>query len=319
MRAILKHAVQFLLAHVVPEPLPASAFVDGDTYATLAQLFSDVTLTVEISGDGAIAVAAPDDGSVSTVTTADVAAGDSFVHIVDAPVVPGRGGGGQSPPPGISTVVDAIASDPELSTFYELILTSGLDGVLRSNEFTVLAPTNGAFDALDPALLASYRMDGNMVCASLPSTHPNMSSERSAAPSRYKCMIHGWIASRAALPAGSALCQSVTIRPSSALAHAKRLMLLQFRLDRLVGAQYFQPPTKAADFVDGEMYGSLTASVDASVVSFTPPAAYNGATATVVEADIMQDLSVLHKVDGVLNPEGVSLDPNSPPPPLMLP
>ena len=111
----------------------------------------------------------------------------------------------------------------------------------------------------------------------------------------------------------------MTIWLSSALAHPKRLMRLQFRLDQLVGAQYFQPPTKAAEFVDGEMYGSLTASVGASVVSFTPPAAYDGATATVVEADIMQDLSVLHKVDGVLNPEGVSLDPNSPPPPLMLP
>ena len=195
-----------MLAHVVPEPLPASAFVDGDTYATLAQLFSDVTLTVEISGDGAIAVAAPDNGSVSTVTTAGIAAGDSIVHIVDAPVVPGRGGGGQSPPPGISTVVDAIASDPELSTFYELILASGLDGVLRSNEFTVLAPTNGAFDALDPALLASYRMDGNMVCASLPSTNPNMSCERSAAPSRYKCMSHSCVASRAVLSAKKLLC-----------------------------------------------------------------------------------------------------------------
>jgi transforming growth factor-beta-induced protein len=53
-----------------------------------------------------------------------------------------------------SNVLDAARENPELSTFVSLIKQAGLaDFFLCAGPFTVLAPTNDAFDDLDPALL----------------------------------------------------------------------------------------------------------------------------------------------------------------------
>ena len=152
--------VQFLLAHVVAQPLPASALSPGATYATLAQSFNDVSVTV-IEAQGKLAIEAPNAGSVSTIVANDIAAGDSVVHVIDAPVVAGRSTEGSSPPPGITTVLDILAEDPDLATFYQLVQGARLEGVLRSNSLTVLAPTQAAFAAMDQALLQTYLNTGS--------------------------------------------------------------------------------------------------------------------------------------------------------------
>ena len=152
--------VQFLLAHVVAQPLPASALSPGATYATLAQSFNDVSVTV-IEAQGKLAIEASNAGSVSTIVANDIAAGVSVVHVIDAPVVAGRSTEGSSPPPGITTVLDILAEDPDLATFYQLVQGARLEGVLRSNSLTVLAPTQAAFAAMDQALLQTYLNTGS--------------------------------------------------------------------------------------------------------------------------------------------------------------
>lgn len=59
-------------------------------------------------------------------------------------------------------VLDYIRQDPDLSTFEDLLDTAGLQDIfLCAGPFTVLAPTNEAFAAMDPALLAQLRQPAN--------------------------------------------------------------------------------------------------------------------------------------------------------------
>ena len=52
------------------------------------------------------------------------------------------------------TIVEIAQDTPELSTLTDAIIAAGLDGALSSSgPFTVFAPTNAAFNKLDPAVL----------------------------------------------------------------------------------------------------------------------------------------------------------------------
>src|SRR5688572_14206691 len=52
------------------------------------------------------------------------------------------------------TLTDAIAADPNLSTFSGYIKTTGVDVMLSSSKtFTVWAPSNSALATLDPAIV----------------------------------------------------------------------------------------------------------------------------------------------------------------------
>ncbi|MEB3328220.1 MAG: fasciclin domain-containing protein [Candidatus Sericytochromatia bacterium] len=67
-----------------------------------------------------------------------------------------------APPAPPATVVDAALARPEFSTLVTLLRAAGLDTTLRAvGPFTVFAPTNAAFERLDPALVASLTQPAN--------------------------------------------------------------------------------------------------------------------------------------------------------------
>jgi OOP family OmpA-OmpF porin len=67
-----------------------------------------------------------------------------------------------------TTVLDLIRSDPQFSTFASLIDQSGFDDVISGvGQFTVFAPTDGAFESLPADVLAAVRRDPEVLEAVL--------------------------------------------------------------------------------------------------------------------------------------------------------
>ena len=69
----------------------------------------------------------------------------------------------------LGTIVDIAASNPDLSTLVELLTQAGLLETLSGDDgpFTVFAPTNDAFDALDPEALEAVASDPDLLEAIL--------------------------------------------------------------------------------------------------------------------------------------------------------
>jgi uncharacterized surface protein with fasciclin (FAS1) repeats len=119
-----------LLYHVIDGTVPASDVQSFSLVPTLQG--SDVKVTV--------------DGSVflndAEVTTADVAANNGVIHVIDTVLLP----------PG--SITDIAVSDPNFSTLVTALTAADLAGTLDGDgPFTVFAPTNAAFDALPPGTL----------------------------------------------------------------------------------------------------------------------------------------------------------------------
>jgi len=82
------------------------------------------------------------------VVTADVDASNGVVHIVDAVLVPG------SDPKPKNSIVDLAVATPNLSTLVTALKAADLVDTLSGvGPFTVFAPTNAAFAALQPGVL----------------------------------------------------------------------------------------------------------------------------------------------------------------------
>merc|ERR1712195_390415 len=83
----------------------------------------------------------------ATVKTADIAASNGVVHIIDAVLIP--------KPPAGKTIVDLAVATPDLSTLVAALKAGGLVETLSGKgPFTVFAPTNEAFGKLPKATLA---------------------------------------------------------------------------------------------------------------------------------------------------------------------
>jgi uncharacterized surface protein with fasciclin (FAS1) repeats len=66
------------------------------------------------------------------------------------------------------TIVDVAASNPDFSTLVELVTAAGLGETLSGEgPFTVFAPTDEAFEAVDPATLESLGADTDALTAVL--------------------------------------------------------------------------------------------------------------------------------------------------------
>jgi uncharacterized surface protein with fasciclin (FAS1) repeats len=66
----------------------------------------------------------------------------------------------EAPAPEQPTLFEVLAADPQFSTLVGLLRSLGFDGDLaRPGPFTVFAPTNAAFDAMDPDELEELRGD----------------------------------------------------------------------------------------------------------------------------------------------------------------
>jgi len=65
---------------------------------------------------------------------------------------------------GSETIADIVIGNPDFSILEDLLTQAGLLNVLDGDGgFTVFAPTNDAFNALDPATLAALQADPNLL------------------------------------------------------------------------------------------------------------------------------------------------------------
>merc|ERR1711865_1295270 len=87
----------------------------------------------------------------ATVKTADIAASNGVVHIIDAVLIPKAPAG--------KTIVDLAVATADLSTLVAGGLVETLSG---KGPFTVFAPTNEAFAKLPPATLAHLLKPANV-------------------------------------------------------------------------------------------------------------------------------------------------------------
>ena len=139
-----------LLYHVVNATALSTDLEDGQVVTTL--LGEDVTISIM---DGTVMV------NEATVTVADISADNGVVHVIDAVLLP--------PTPEVTpTVADIIANSPDHTVLAAVLDSTDLDVALSgTGPFTVFAPTDAAFDAVDPMTLISLLLDNEALSAIL--------------------------------------------------------------------------------------------------------------------------------------------------------
>lgn len=121
--------------HVLPTRQTAAQLSSGAATRATAYTFdgSPATLTVSTTGGVSLTDAAL---TQATVTTADVAASNGVVHVVNKVLVP----------PGVLNVVQMAQVNPLFSTLVGAVVDANLATTLSgAGPFTVFAPTNQAF------------------------------------------------------------------------------------------------------------------------------------------------------------------------------
>lgn len=119
---------------------------------------------------------------VAEVTTADIMASNGVVHIIDTVLIPDLSAAEEeaaeeeAAPAALpiaeseeaQSIVEIALANPEFSTLVSLVLQAGLaDTLSGEGPFTVFAPTNAAFAALDADTLAAVQADPAMLEAVL--------------------------------------------------------------------------------------------------------------------------------------------------------
>ena len=141
---------EVLLYHVLGFEAFSTDLADGMEVTTLQG--QDVTVT--INADGVFI-------NDAQVTMADIPADNGVVHVIDAVLVPGADE--------TTTVFDIIEGSADHTTLTSVLELSGLDDALSDPEgtFTVFAPTDDAFDAVDSTALAEIVGDPDLLEAVL--------------------------------------------------------------------------------------------------------------------------------------------------------
>ena len=174
------------LAGALSEDGPFTVFAPTDDAfaaidsATLAGILADVhtltaILTLHVHGGNVLAgdlmdqmmvptlngeeltISLTDSGAYvnnALITVTDLVADNGVVHVIDAVLLPAP------PPPPLGTVVDIIVDSPDHETLEAAVIAADLAGTLSGEgPFTVFAPTDDAFAAVDSALLAAVLAD----------------------------------------------------------------------------------------------------------------------------------------------------------------
>lgn len=146
----LEELSDILLYHVVNATAMSTDLADGQMITTM--LGEDVTITIM---DGTVMV------NDATVTVADITADNGVVHVIDAVLLP--------PTPEVTpTVAEIIANSPDHTVLAAVLDSTDLDVALSgTGPFTVFAPTDAAFDAVDPMTLLSLLLDNDALAAVL--------------------------------------------------------------------------------------------------------------------------------------------------------
>ena len=115
--------------------------------------------TVDAANGSALAISNVDGAlfiNESQVTTADIAASNGVIHVIDAVILPEQAavvqddGGAGGTTPALANIVDTAFAAGNFNRLGEALKATGLDTVLMDEKinFTVFAPTDAAFDAL---------------------------------------------------------------------------------------------------------------------------------------------------------------------------
>lgn len=140
--------------HVVTTKAMAADLKNKETLTTL-----DVNQTLTVMLDGKTVTI--DAGSDSAnVTTADIKATNGVVHEVNAVLLPKDF---VAPQCGSGTIADTAVSNTDLTTLVAALGAAGLVDTFNGTDvFTVFAPTDEAFAAVDPDLLACLLLPANV-------------------------------------------------------------------------------------------------------------------------------------------------------------
>ncbi|MBL8348115.1 MAG: fasciclin domain-containing protein [Rubrivivax sp.] len=128
---------KILQYHVLPTKKPASDLVAGGATQATLYTFEGAATTLGLSTTGGVKLT-DEVLTQATVTTADVAASNGVIHVIDKVLVP----------PGVLTVVQMAQLNPTFSVLVEAVVAANLTTTLGGNgPFTVFAPTDAAFTA----------------------------------------------------------------------------------------------------------------------------------------------------------------------------
>ncbi len=124
-----------LLYHVLGAEVLSSDLSDGQTAETL--FGQDITVSIDANGGVMI--------NNANVAIADIQTLNGVVHVLDAVILPPN-----------TTVADVVINSNVHTTLEGAVVAADLAGTLSNLEgtFTVFAPTDDAFAALDPAVLS---------------------------------------------------------------------------------------------------------------------------------------------------------------------
>ncbi len=123
---------EVLLYHVAAGKFSAADLLEKQTVTTL----QGDEVTIEADADGNVFL----NGNIK-VAIADIEASNGIVHVISGVLLP---------PAGLQSIVEIAVNTPELSTLVGALVAADLvDALSGDGPFTVFAPTNAAFDALD--------------------------------------------------------------------------------------------------------------------------------------------------------------------------
>lgn len=135
-----------LTYHVLPAKKTAADLQAGGSTQATAYNFGGTATTLKLNTSSGVAIS---DAVLATahVTTADVAADNGVIHVIDKVLVP----------PGVLNVVQMAQANPAtFSSLVGAVVSTGLAPTLSgAGPFTVFAPTNAAFSAAPSGLSTS--------------------------------------------------------------------------------------------------------------------------------------------------------------------
>lgn len=129
---------KILQYHVLPSIKQASDLVSGGATQATLYSFEGAPATLAISTTGGVKIT-DEVLNEATVTSANVAASNGVIHVIDKVLVP----------PGVLNIVQMAQANPTFSVLVEAVVAANLTSTLSgTGPFTVFAPTDAAFTSL---------------------------------------------------------------------------------------------------------------------------------------------------------------------------
>ena len=143
VNALTAQQLQSILTyHVLGSKKTAADLIAGGSSQATQYVYNSTNATLKLTTASGVKIT---DAILTdaTVTTADVAASNGVIHVVDKVLVP----------PGVLNIVQTAQANPIFSSLVNAVVATNLQGTLSgAGPFTVFAPTNTAFAAAPSGL-----------------------------------------------------------------------------------------------------------------------------------------------------------------------